>query len=119
MGDEDVWGCGVDPTVPLSAAELSRAARVPRPRGRLAVAGRALQKHLPKNRTGSPYPALTGNAARFNRVAHEIVDEILSNPEPRVCVYQDRYIHAWPPPPDRRLLRRNLGGTFETLLQKP
>jgi hypothetical protein len=85
----------------------------------LTVAGRALSKHLPKNRPGSSYPALEGNADRFNRVAQQIIDEILRNPGTRVYVYRDRFVHAWPPAPDRRLLRWNLDGTFKTFLEKP
>lgn len=118
-GDGAASGASIDADVPFTAEELFRAAQLPRRKGRLTVAGRALWKHAPAYRPGSPYPTPAGDALHINRVAHSIIDEILGNAGTRVYVYRGRFVHAWLPAPDRRGARWNLDGSFNAFLDKP
>ena len=60
-----------------SLDELSRAAAAA-DRGGLTAAGRALQKH--GGRSGSAFPAASGNPAQINQAGQSIVDDILMAP---------------------------------------
>jgi len=53
-----------------------------------------------------------------NWVARQIVQDLLTNLSTSIYVYKSRYIHAWPPAPDRRIVRWNLDGTFKAFLEK-
>ncbi len=105
----------------FNRAELARAADAPSKGGPETVAGRALQKHAPSNlrRPTSPFPESTGNPRQVAGIAKQIVDEILANDATAVYVYRNRFIHARPPAPDRRVIRWRLGGTFEAFLELP
>lgn len=109
---------GEDPSALYSREELARAADAPFQGGPDSAAGRALRKHAPANRPNSPYPTPIGPPITVNWVARQIVNEVLANPRTAIYVYKGRYIHAWPPAPDRRIVRWNLDGTFEAFLEK-
>jgi hypothetical protein len=64
---------------------------------------------------GRPFPEPSGV---INRLAQSIVDEILGDPGSKIYVYRERFIHAWPPVPDRRGARWNLDGTFNTFIER-
>jgi hypothetical protein len=52
-------------------------------------------------------------------MARRIIAGILANDATIIYVYRDRFIHARPPAPDRRLVRWRLDGTFDTFLEQP
>jgi len=100
-----------------SIDDLGKAARKTGQGGTLTKAGRALQKH--GNRPSSVFPKPTGNESNYNKMAHDIVDEILMNPGTTVTaadrarfgkVIDVRH-------PDGRGIRYNINGEFIGFLE--
>jgi RHS repeat-associated protein len=81
---------------------------------RFTKAGRALTKHNPVKRPGSPFPTPKGTPEEINRMAQDVVDDILNNPgstlvERHHAFYGDIIeIRA----PDGRGLRYTASGDF-------
>lgn len=117
-GHEGMAGPDISAEVAFTVEELRQAAERRRGKGRNTVAGRALWKPHPDRRMGSPFPEPSGDALVVNQLAQSIVEEILSTPGTKIYMYRGRFIHAWPPPPDRRGVRWNLDGTFNTFIER-
>lgn len=109
----------MEPDVPVTIAALRQAAASLFRGGPYTVAARALQKHDPAKRAGSPFPKPVGTPDRVNDKACRIVDDILGSPGTRIYVYKGIFIHARPPDPDRRMIRWKITGEFVGFLEKP
>jgi RHS repeat-associated protein len=103
-----------------SLDNLSGAARLA-DRGGLSKAGRALTKHARGQRSGSElFPELSGNVDDINKVAGDIVDDILTNPQSTAKVItRGRFkggVDVYDP--SGRGVRYDADGAFVTFLER-
>jgi hypothetical protein len=90
------------------------AATAPYKSGPLSAAGRALTKHNSVARPGSAFPVPKGNAGAINDLAHEVVGDILANPN---TVRVERGPVFDIVAPDGRGLRFHSNGTLKGFLE--
>jgi hypothetical protein len=93
--DQVVEGLGGRSRIGPSLDDLSKAAAVP-DKGGFTRAGRSLTKHGAGARKGNKlFPPARGNPAEINRLAQDIVDDILTNPETKVIKsYRGRFVET-------------------------
>ncbi|HBS52023.1 MAG TPA: hypothetical protein DEA62_03445, partial [Coxiellaceae bacterium] len=98
----------------VDISELSKAASEHINKEGLTAAGRALTKHASGQRITGTFPKLEGNIAQQNKMAQQVIDNILKNPK---SVFRNLHrggleVRA----PDGTGVRFNADGSFSTLL---